>query len=1176
MNKKPLLLLSVAALGAVTLVGIAASTRFASLSGMVNVNAGEFSANVDAFTLVGEEYVGAVVGDGGNNVRVKFSGVGKDEDGLTIAANSYATFTNIDPLRSFESLSFTFSTQSTSRSLVTLFFSTQPLNMQDVFQGKYPDLYTIYGQTYGSNYSCMLPSDKTESYRYVLGVVDAIEKPLTVRSISFTTPCTVEPEAVPTGSVTDWSEDIKAGMIAMVGEALPALGHNAYVYSEDYYTGFDTVFYDMMAYSNYMMSIMNAGFAMNYYQQISEGEMGVIFQKKLLDDKVGSLIVTIGQRSSNVVPLTVRYTDTMSWMAADAGWPEESLRNNFSEDLVNALAPLEFEDASFSEMRLQDEFVTQVGYLITPAEKLTDQIIADWIAAMETKGWTVNANVYSSGCSYIFKNAEHPNWDVQLGIDASQASLLVSEAQMTNVFPVGAIRERFGEEVPNFPVEGRYIMQSGASAERIMFNAYDISYAEVETYLPLLKDAGYVVTSKGTSSFYVANPVTEVMLSVEKYSDYITFHFRTLSGSSMYQPESMEALAYNVVKSSGTYDPAAFDFSGLPALPDGGYIRAVTQLECRATVAAVFNADADWLALLTAGATVDPLTGSFVLAESYYGDKLVLISASVKDGYCLLTLGRLPQYVSVDYAAANAFIDDRLAGCCDGFENPVYIDATDAPFMIQDQTICFIDGTGDAALAALRAKLDADPRFVYSEVDDAYVAPISEYSSIAYSFYYDADFYPALTRLTVDSYSYSTARNYVTYDALPSQTKAYLGRFPELLSTREDYVNTTVPISDSDGADYCMMIVRNDYDFDTYAKSLIAAGYTFRAGCYVYEDGNAFYSISDGFAITMNGQFRAITFKYYPMLAQGELATYLGAKTMSLLPDSFDTDPFFSYRSYSKTSFRWCAPISYDLTGLAEKMVAKGWTVTQDTPNNKTFTRVDALDGSLMNLRVRDYGGYYLFTLESVTYDFDFTPTRIGLLESGINPYYVEALMGATLPDDGSIGYRLSNDGSSDALDMLVVGSDVDAYAEKLQGEGYFISASSDGFRAYSKDKAVDYEVTYYGAECYSVRVNASGYGSDLLVLQNDDFTAYAASKGFDGADFNIDCDVSIFGWDFYYADEDMLIMRFNANIEADSLVEYFTSRGYELIDENFVRSDGNYTYTINVDDFVTLVIVRR
>ena len=1181
MNKrKSIFVLSSAALASAVLFGVAASSTFLKVNDSVGADAAAFSAPAADFNLVGEEYVGVAVGDGGNSVRAKISGVTKNEHGLSIAAGQYACFTNIDPLRSIDAIGLTFGTEVTGvESNGLLFFSSRPLELENIFAGFYSDIYYTPISAYhggSGQWSYNLPSPLTESYRYVLGLIDApMESPIIIKSLSFSTPCASEPEPAEEGTFTDWDDDVKADMTSVIGAPLPALGHNVYNSSLAYHQ-IDFATANVAAAQTYFESILAQGYSLNYQQAYSSTAFMFILQKRLAENKVASIQFVIYMTPSGLSRAMLAYTDMMDWMGSIDHWPAENIAEHFSSDLAAALAPLQFDGISFLEAAETSPFCTQVAYLITPTAGMTSEVVTYWAAAMETKGWSVSVNTYGSDSQVTCRMTGHPDWEVMLSVSSSQCVLNITEALLTTSFPIDALRDEFGENVPNFPISATYVFDSSSRSERLRFTAYDLAWSDALTYIDSLVGAGYTLLSQSENYFRAIDLVHNVQVSAYLSGSTGGIQFEFLGGSSteMERFASFADLAEQTVKSNYSVDPYGFDYSLLPEIPEGAEVRSVFLNGQNAAI--ITKAGQDFIDALNAMSTADPVTGGRVLLENGNGCQLLLLDAALGDDYCTVKLVAMRELETVNYEVANELITDRVQGSIKEF-SPVFLAETDAPFVIQyGERICFLDGSGDAALASIRAALAADSRFDYSPVDDAYVVP-GEY--FAYSFSHEDYEFPSRTVLRIGYYPYAVAADYVSVNDLSGEVKTLLGHFPALPDCGEKYLNISEARMTSTGEDG-EVYISEDFDASNYFASLKTAGFQEHEGSYFREEGGYFYSVKETHPYVDGHQRRALSFGYYPFLAENEFSSIVGEKVASTLPSSFDSAPFFRMRSY-EDEFVWNAPSTYDLNALSDAMLAKGWNLAMDKPTAKEFSRLDTVTGIVATLSVSSDEIGIRFEYRMKVYDFGFVPTKLGLCELGVGIRFVDTLLGAVLPDDGTIGYR----GSYEQLSLLAVGIDFDAYCAKLEAQGMKVSKGKEGqAEAYDGATGMRYIIEKSAEGCYQINVYGE-WKSDPFIVSDEDFAAYADTKGFADVAPNLGSAIVMDQCEKITFDPDYLEIAFYGgwNVGESSIQEYLVGQGYaeqvDPLDEKntyYVRTDANYEYRIYLYGPTRLVITRR
>lgn len=1156
MNKKPAILLIAASSSAALMLGTLAATRLP--RGLASVTAdGSFIADATTFVLENETYVGSAVENSNNSVTTAVYGVTKVDDGLQLARDHYAYFTNVDPLRSISAVDFTYSASGETQSMIVgmLYFSSNPLDIDEIFAGAYSDLYVsaLSVSPYSSSSSFELSKEEWNKYRYVLGLFEAVDIDLTFRSFKFTTPCDTEPLPAEKGAYTAWDKATKESMESVLGETIPSLGHNAYQAYPDRNSVQALIPNGEL--DALRSALVDAGYSANVHSS-SGGYSFDYYQKRVGEGKVNSVGIQYSSASA-FTQMSLMWTDTISWMVVSQGWPSDSLNRIFSNEFVSSLSPMEV-DWSFTEATQEVDGVNGVSYLVQGyGEELLPTVDA-WGQAMAQLGWKVNKSESDPSSSNRYFNLSlsypgKPYWSAMFHYSesgqSSQASFNFTEYIHYDAYPSENVRAYLGFDAPDYEGSGDLFTFANGS-----LSIYGGDFEDVRTYLNGFLDKGFVLTESSSTSMTLIGLAHKMHISAYQNKDYVSVYF-TKDYPDIQEASTLSSALYAICEKAGSgygeWTYSAFP-EGEPAdhyLYYANYSKGFLFIPDMGQEA--FDA---WASALPK----DEVSGLPILATVEGSSTFMAIGGvHVDENGATLTVNTAQALTSASVSQANAWIAKAVENY--GGEDPIAIAETAEGGIVTNwDGLYFIDGSGDAALASLRESIAAKG-LPYSSYENGYV-------DLEHHFFYRLDHNENLgvnaTRLSVEHYPYDSLLEYVTRAELTPSVHDFVERFAALPDCGAVYLNNV----ENYGEENMELTVSTEFDLVSYAAALKENGFdAANSNRYFKETEDEFLSVR--FESQGSPECTRITYNVYGNgVSFAEACASLPEDVKGMLPLE---QAFTCYNvSSSEEGLSLFAGSGFDSMSFLAAAKALGWEGSGNADGYLKLSYLDLDKGLSYSLSTSSSGdGGYYFRLSWQTIELDFVPTYLGLIERGVNPGAARMADNILLPEDVTLG--LAGCGY-DNIELYVFGATLDGYRLLMEKAGFDVNKSSDSyFYARDKEHGIDYNVSLVADGALQLVIN---FRSEIRpTLTDADFAEYGASLGYDGVDFGIG--ELLVSDPYVEASEDGFTVYAECEkFDASTLSELgYTQTGEDPL--AFQKIVDGHTYVINVmDSYLTLI----
>lgn len=171
------------------------------------------------------------------SVQTKFVGVDND---YIIEPGKYGYFTNVDPVRRFDELSVSYNLLNGEQPICNAFyFSYNPLSLNDIFNGRYQDLYFANPNPVFADDQYVVTLTDNEypqilNARYVLGLIYSNSR-IQLASIGMSTPCDTEPDEQAVGQKNNFTDVEQSNIKAAFTEnyMYPFVGNGSYRIDEN-------------------------------------------------------------------------------------------------------------------------------------------------------------------------------------------------------------------------------------------------------------------------------------------------------------------------------------------------------------------------------------------------------------------------------------------------------------------------------------------------------------------------------------------------------------------------------------------------------------------------------------------------------------------------------------------------------------------------------------------------------------------------------------------------------------------------------------------------------------------------------------------------------------------------------------------------------------------------------
>ena len=779
--------------------------------------------------------------------------------GVTSTSTSFGNetdfyFTNLEPFRGMSYLAMELSSSSYSYYVAT-YLSYNPLNIEDIYSGKYQDLYVSMVQGYGKQTftleSTSIPS--LLNYRYVLthvmrgsGSSSIEDSPVLVTNLGITTPCAAEPTSISVGTNTGvLSQEIKNYISSSTNSSVTVpneVGNGAYYVdpSSSYFHFNNCV--NPGAECQFLNSI-TTGFTLTYEAEMY-GMKQDIYQKKTAD-KTHSILAQIYEGEYGDY-YQLSYDDTIEYINKSKNWPTNAINETFSSTYANLVLP--FTSSLINEYVTTSsesyDFDNNLMIMISLNEGHTSSELASDLVALKdayvNEGFVVeSAVVDSTHASYSL------SYDGKLfglsffaSFDQPMVQIIIGE-YVPKPFPTAEIIiEKLGittslDKIIPYSGNGGFTWKenrSGASpAGTTSFNVlgFNVIKEEIKAYVDTLLATGFELKYSYTSSsdqkqyslVYTIDEIYNTRLSVSvtyNKDQTATFNYSYTDLSDNIESIDDYATLINYLGFDQSH-PFATDVEISSSYTYGYLYPQDSSTNPRGFV---YGAGDEFVTSFTSidGLIYDYITDSYHLPYENRGIRLIKID----EGVVLIPI--YAEYFSYDlqsFTAFNETVNQAISDYSLSSENAISLAETDdipAYFYVSGAHHITYYGSEEKVnelKTLLTSKLSAKSIFKYSEYLNSYINESD--SGFAYSFEITKNTnYSQLSILLETGKVFS---DYSSYNDLSLGSNVLLAAYPDIIENKD----SKEFILNQSSSTFLRLISKHDYS--DYNEELIAAGF---------------------------------------------------------------------------------------------------------------------------------------------------------------------------------------------------------------------------------------------------------------------------------------------------------------------------------------------------------------
>ena len=912
MNKKKIVLLmtsaSMAIGGLFALVLLNQENNYSKTSadGSATFMLSDFSnpTVIDENTL---EYQMPKMGSDTINVPIRVVGAHTTTDGVGSSSDFY--FYNTEPFRGMSATGISFS--SLGSYCFISYLSYNPLNLTDIYAGKYQDLYCSIGEGYGNDNFTVDTSKLSTlvNYRYFLcHIIPRTEgTAVNVNMLGIITPCAEEPTSVAVGTNTGvLSSEVKTYLDNTSNHCTTIpneVGNGAYFTYISSYFGFHNVVAHNA--TNQFLTNLTTGFNLTYEADMY-GAHQELYQKKVSDTTHTFSVQVFRATYGDIYEIS--YTDSIDYIDRSTTWPTSSINAVISSTYNGLVIP-------FSSSLIKDFITTSTSMYsfdktVMIIANLTD---GHTMADLKTDLIALRQSYVAAGLTLEDSEDDSSTFSFTLSYDNQIFGIMVGGApnQAVVEFIIGEM------EIKAFPTRtdiatklelttstDKLVLFSGAGrfswgnehggvvpygATTMTIKGYDITSTDMNTFYASVEAAGYTLMNQDSGSGsggatyvqksyrYELNDLygsflvisTQLVSTGQASFSYTYYNNESALSEEVSFQEMMEHLNYSS-------DTAFVTEAVLPAEYTCKYLATYTTSYL--VKGFVYGAGSEFINSLTSidGVVYDYISDSYRLPgyrtalkiEQFEG---VVVLTGVTAEYFEYPL---ESYTSFN-DTVNQFIDDRGLTS----NNAIQIAATDnvpAYFWIKGEEAAYFgtEAKVDELKALLTAQLESNTLFRYSSYLDAYVNE----AGVTYSF--SKQKYNSSNTIYVLNIHMEVGVTYIDYE---SYNDLYLGS-NELLTHYPDFIpdkNLKAFHLEGSSPEY-LKLTTNQSGIVDYALVLEANGFTF------IEDADMYITVdpSTGAAYTVaiaqeNQNKWSLTFNLYTYFQDSSYLAQAGNEEMS-------------------------------------------------------------------------------------------------------------------------------------------------------------------------------------------------------------------------------------------------------------------------------------------------------
>lgn len=986
-KKKALVMLAASfALTIGTLFAVAKVNGDGSIFGKKNLNDDFVLDNTTIRKASEEEDIyRAVMVSATASIDVKLSGVKEIEENLVIEHGSCAVFSNVtdSPIRGIGELSLQL--QASGQLYFFFYLSYNPLNLNDILDGKYQDLKTvIYNQYMWGSQTISTKEMGMDflDYRYFLSVIYSPQCDVAIQSMSVSTPCGKEPVQVPVGTFRDHYSEQE---LEMIPEDTPFIGNGSYYIYSQVGSYFINALQNKGKLESFKAQFKAAEYSM-VNDSMAETQGILIYQKSASGDLYKTFAIEsepylIGDYEL----IRLQYAGLMPSMQEYSSWPGEAI-NEFVTDkefqdmifdpelpescrytLLKTYSGTSEEDFTAKGVTVQITFENKsetilsissaVKALIAEYENTYGFIIAnnddsyEWgdISTLDNYQYhysRTSSNVSYNVLVYFALNSEYTN------------SLQIRYIEYVfNDFPHNELEQAFGEGYFDdiISTNAKYRSVSGSSPSPVSRKSYyakDLTEEEIETYVDSL------VVAKGWSTREVEGGLevylvdTTSVIPVERsvrFESFSGYHLLTFTKrSDYYHTSNFNEVLYHFNVGWSVIDKLRKDIENATG---GEGLQGVFYYPSKSSdhgTAYWENYSPEDYEILKSVLTYKESINRYVCAS---GSMAMLFTFEEQSGYVIMNIEATDRYDyidmvdnQVDIIGINDFVNSMMTNNGVTEDTSLYLFDTDVVSYYGDGSSVHLIGDKEDVTAAINSYLNeiqSSENVKYSEYLGRYIntvngveVQIDENSLEGYS----------IGDVTLMRLNYSFGNEYVeyvSYGDLPSIEYEYMDKYPSL------HIDDGKHFVLSDNNTDSLYVYVDEGFAASYKQALEDEGFILtefndnpKEGTIYYfyqkvnENGDTYNArFSDG-----GIEFNTYTNYYYSIDEIKEEYSYYESATAFLNSIVLPNDNRKNFRfNYSSDESQLCY-FTLDVESFEQDLLAAGFAVNED---NGTFYKLE-------------------------------------------------------------------------------------------------------------------------------------------------------------------------------------------------------------------------------------------
>lgn len=770
-----------------------------------------------------EDIYRAVMVSATASINVKLSGVKEIEENLVIEHGSCAVFSNVtdSPIRGIGELSLQL--QASGQLYFFFYLSYNPLNLNDILDGKYQDLKTvIYNQYMWGSQTISTKEMGMDflDYRYFLSVIYSPQCDVAIQSMSVSTPCGDEPAAVPVGTFRDHYSEQE---LEMIPEDTPFIGNGSYYVLSNYGSVFAYFLQNKGKFQQFINAFESAEYVM-VNDSMAETQGMLIYQKSAGGDLYKTFAVMVEPTIlGDYEYFAIQYAGLMPSMQEYSSWPGEAI-NEFVTDkefqdmifdpelpescrytLLKTYSGTSEEDFTAKGVTVQVTFENKsetilgissaLKALIAEYENTYGFIIANNDGSYEWGDISTLDN-YQYRYSRTSSNVSY-NVEVYFALNSEYTNSLQIRyiEYVFNDFPHNELEQAFGEGYFDdiISTNAKYRSVSGSSPSPVSSKSYyakDLTEEEIETYVDSLVAKGWSTREvEGGLEVYLVD--TTSVIPVERsvrFESFSGYHLLTFTKrSDYYHTSNFNEVLYHFNVGWVVIDKLRKDIenaTGGEGLQGDFYYPSKSSDHGTAYWG---NYSPEDYEILKSVLTYKESINRYVCAS---GSMAMLFTFEEQSGYVIMNIEATDRYDyidmvdnQVDIIGINDFVNSMMTNNGVTEDTSLYLFDTDVVSYYGDGSSVYLIGDKEDVTAAINSylnKIQSSENVKYSEYLGCYInivngveVQLDENSLEGYS----------IGDVTLVRLNYSFGNEYVeyvSYDDLPSIEYACMDKYPSL------------------------------------------------------------------------------------------------------------------------------------------------------------------------------------------------------------------------------------------------------------------------------------------------------------------------------------------------------------------------------------------------------------